>query len=164
MNITFKGNPVTLEGNTLKAGDRFPDFAITDNDLGTFRLSDTKGVRVIATVPSVDTSVCALEVRTFNQKAAKIPGVSVIVVSMDLPFAQQRWCAAEGIEAVKTYSDYKDHSFGHATGTYVKELGLLARAVFVVDGTGVITHAEYVPEIGHQPDFDRILEKVGEAK
>lgn len=157
MKVTFAGNPVNLDGNTLAVGDSFPDFAATANDLSTLSLGDTAGKRVFLAVPSVDTPVCDLEVRTFNQRLAGMDGVQAYTLSMDLPFAQARWCAAAGIESVKTASDYKDRSFGLATGTLVKELGLLARAVFVVDGSGKIVHAEYVPEITDQPDFDAAI-------
>ncbi len=160
MNITLNGAPVTLAGNPLKAGDPMPDFSLTANDLSPVTLADTKGVRVFLTVPSLDTPVCDLEVRTFNQKLQAMEGVEGWTVSMDLPFAQARWCGAHGITTMKTLSDYQNRDFARATGTFIEEIKLLARAVFVVNPAHEITYAEYVPEVGDQPDFDRILAEV----
>jgi thiol peroxidase len=153
MSVTFAGNPITL-GKELAVGDVLPDFTVTDNDLKPVTLGDTSGVRVFLAVPSLDTGVCDLEVRTFNTKAAELPGVSIYAVSMDLPFAQSRWCGASGVEAVKTLSDFKDRSFGAATGTYMAEVGLLARAVIVVDADNVVRYVQYVPEVTTHPDYD----------
>ena len=164
MQVTFKGNPVTLVGKEVKVGDTFRDFEVSKNDLSPLTLKDTNGVRVFLTVPSVDTPVCDLEVRTFNEKASQLQGVTVYTVSLDLPFAQARWCAAEGIENVVTVSDYKDRAFGEATGTYVKELGLLTRAAFVVDSSNKVTHVEYLGEIAEQPNFEAIINAAKEAK
>jgi len=162
MNVTFGGNPLTLKGTQLKAGDKLPDFTVTANDLSPFKLADTKGIRVFLTVPSLDTPVCDLEAKTFNKKAAELPGVSIYVISVDLPFAQGRWCAGAGVDAVKTLSDYHLHSFADATGTYINELGLLTRAVFIVDGAGKVVWAQYVPEVTEQPDFETIYAKLKE--
>lgn len=159
MKIKFKGNEVTLAGKEIKVGDTAPDFKVIDNDMKELNLKDTKGVRIFLTVPSIDTPVCDLEVRTFNEKASKLKDVTVYTVSMDLPFAQKRWCAAHGIENVITASDYKDRLFGKNFGTYIEELGLLTRAAFVVNSDGKITYAEYVQEVANQPNFDLILEK-----
>jgi thiol peroxidase len=148
---------MTLAGTALSVGVKFPDFTVATNELAPFTLADTSGKRVFLTVPSLDTPVCDLEVRTFNEKAAALPGVGIYVVSKDLPFAQARWCGAAGISAVQTLSDYRDGSFGQATGTYIQELGLLTRAVFVVDGQGTVTYVQYVPEVTDQPDFDAAL-------
>ncbi len=164
MQVNFKGNPVTLVGKEVKVGDTFRDFVVSKNDLSPLTLKDTKGVRIFLTVPSVDTSVCDLEVRTFNEKVSELKGVTVYTVSMDLPFAQARWCAAEGIENVVTVSDYKDRAFGEATGTYVKELGLLTRAAFVVDSDNKVTHVEYLGEIAEQPKFEEIINAAKAAK
>ncbi|MCP1108844.1 thiol peroxidase [Lachnospiraceae bacterium PF1-21] len=164
MSITFKGSPVTLAGSELKVGDKMPDFVVMKNDMTPMHLSDTKGVRVFLSVPSLDTPVCDLEVRTFNQEVASLGDVSVYVASMDLPFAQTRWCGANGIDNVISVSDFKDRSFGKATGTYVNELGLLARAVFVVDSNNEITYVEYVPEIGEQPSFESVYMAARTAK
>lgn len=157
MQVTFKGSPLTLVGTPVTVGAAFPDFTVTGNDLSPVSLADTQGVRIILTVPSVDTPTCETEVVTFNKRASEIPGVSVYTVSLDLPFAQSRFCGAQGIDAVRTVSDYKDHSFGKATGTYIAELGLLARAAFVVNAAGTVVHVEYVRETAEQPDYDAIL-------
>ncbi|MDR1272241.1 MAG: thiol peroxidase [Clostridiales Family XIII bacterium] len=162
MNVTFGGKPLTLPGTQLGEGDKLPDFVVAANDLSLVALTDTSGLRVFLSVPSLDTPVCDLEVRTFNEKAGAIPGVTVYAVSKDLPFAQARWCGATGVEAVKTLSDYRDSSFGEATGTLIEELKLLARAVFVVDADGVVKYAEYVPEVASQPNFDAVVAKLQE--
>lgn len=160
MSITFNGGAITLRGSMLKAGDKMPAFSLVDNDLNTVKESDLKGLRVFVVVPSLDTSVCDLEVRTFNAKAGSLPGVHIYAVSMDLPFAQARWCGANGVEAVKTLSDYKDHSFGGATGTYIEELGLLTRAIFVVDADDNITYVEYVSEVTNAPNYDAVYAEI----
>ncbi len=160
MNITFKGNPITLEGNTLEVGDVAPDFLVSDNNLRPLTLEDTSGKRVFVSVPSLDTVVCDREVRRFNKDATRIKDVSIYVISMDLPFAQKRWCGNAGIEAVKTVSDYKDRSFGQNYGTYIQELGLLTRAVFVIDEDNKITYVEYCEEVTQEPDYDKVLQAV----
>ncbi|MCL1991014.1 MAG: thiol peroxidase [Defluviitaleaceae bacterium] len=158
MKVTFQGNPLTVAGTQVKVGDVFPDFKVSKNDLSELTLADTSGVRIFLSVPSLDTPVCDLEVMTFNNRVSEIPGVSVYTLSMDLPFAQARWCGANTVEAVTTASDYKDRSFAQATGTFIEELGLLTRAAFVVDAAGKVTHVEYLEEITEQPHFDAILE------
>jgi len=158
MQVTFQGNPLTLVGKQVQVGDTLPTFNVTQNDLSPMTLEDTNGVRIFLSVPSLDTPVCDTEVRTFNQRASEIPGVSVHTLSMDLPFAQARWCGAAGVEAVTTASDYKDRSFAEATGTFIEELALLTRAAFVVDANNVVKHVEYLKEITEQPNFDAILE------
>ena len=162
LNITFAGGAITLPGTQLAEGDTMPDFNLSDNGLGMVTLGDTNGTRIFLTVPSLDTPVCDLEVRTFNMKASELPGVSIYAVSMDLPFAQARWCGAAGVEAVKTLSDYKDRSFGNATGTYIAELGLLTRSVIIVDSTGKVLYADYVNEITNAPDYDAAYAKLAE--
>ena len=162
--VKFQGSPITLEGNTLSVGDKLPDFSVTTNDLGEFTLKDTNGVRVFLTVPSRDTPVCDMEVKRFNKEVDSLDGVTCYTVSMDLPFAQARWCGSEGVEKVKTLSDYKDRSFAKATGTYAKELGLLTRASFVVDSNGVVTFVEYLDEITSEPSYDKVLEAAKSAK
>ena len=122
MKVTFQGNPLTLEGTQVKVGDTAPDFTVVDNDLNPFKLSDTKGKRVFLTVPSLDTPVCDTEVRRFNQEAAKLGDVTIYTISMDLPFAQGRWCGGAEIDKVKTVSDYKDREFGKNYGVYIKIL------------------------------------------
>ncbi|APH16244.1 putative thiol peroxidase [Clostridium sporogenes] len=158
MEIKFMGNPITLEGNELKVGDIAPDFTAIDNNMKPVSLKDTKGVRILSVVPSLDTEVCDLETRTFNSKAAEIPNVTIYTISMDLPFAQARWCGAHGVDKVITLSDFKDRLVGRNYGTYIKELGLLTRAVFVIDSNNKITFVEYVPEVTSQPNFDKVLE------
>ncbi|MBU5484003.1 thiol peroxidase [Clostridium sp. MSJ-11] len=164
MTIKFDGNPLSLVGEQVKVGDVAPDFTATNNDLKDVYFKDTKGVRIILTVPSIDTPVCDLETRTFNSKATSIPNVSIYTISMDLPFAQSRWCAAHGIKNVTTLSDYKDRLVGKNYGTYIKELGLLTRAAFVVDSTNKIVYVEYLDEITEQPNYNAILKAASEAK
>ena len=130
--ITFKGKPMTLLGPELKVGDKAPDFAVVDNRLATVSLAGSAGkIRIISAVPSLDTPVCDTETRRFNQEAATLPAnVTVLTVSLDLPFAQKRWCGAAGIDRVVTLSDYRERSFGLAYGVLIKELMLLSRAYF----------------------------------
>lgn len=154
MNVTFRGNNVTLAGKQVKVGDTAPDFLLMDHSLNTVKLSDTSGKRVFIVVPSLDTPVCDLEVRAFNEKAAELGDISIYAVSVDLPFAQARWCGAHDIEKVVTLSDYKDREFGKNYGVYIEELGLLTRAVFIIDENNKVIYAEYVPEITNQPDFE----------
>jgi thioredoxin-dependent peroxiredoxin len=151
---TFRDRPVTLVGPEIKVGDQAPDFTVLANDFSPVNLASAKGsVRVFSVVPSLDTSVCDAQTRRFNEELASLDGISVLAVSVDLPFAQQRWCGAAGIDAVQTVSDYRDLSFGHAYGVLVKELRLLARSVFVVDRSDTVVHAEYVSAIGRHPDY-----------
>lgn len=160
MTVKFNGNPVTLEGKNIKVGDIAPAFILKDNALNDVKLSDTKGKRVFVSLPSIDTEVCDMEVRRFNKEAASFPNTTIYVVSMDLPFAQSRWCGNAGIESVKTLSDYKDRSFGMNYGTYIKELGLLARAVFVVDESNKVTYVEYCEEVTKEPNYEKVLEVI----
>jgi len=157
--VTFKGNPVTLLGPEIKAGDKAPDFRVVDNALSPVSLGNFKGmVKIISAVPSLDTPVCDMETRRFNQEAAKLPGnVVVLTVSMDLPFAQKRWCAAAGVEKVKTLSDYQDRSFAEAYGVLVKELKLLSRSLFVVDAGDTVRYVQHVKEITTEPDYGAVL-------
>jgi len=164
MNVTFKGGAINLRGKQLQTGDMFGDFKVAKTDLSQLTLGDTSGVRVFLTVPSLDTPTCDTEVRTFNQRAVELPGVSVVAVSMDLPFAQKRWCGAGNIDNIIVASDYKERAFSEATGTYIEELGLLTRAVFVVDSSGKVVYVEYVPEVTDQPNYDAALEAAKNAK
>jgi thioredoxin-dependent peroxiredoxin len=165
MSVTFKDKPVTLLGNQLKAGDQAPDFKVLANDLSEVTLADSKGsVRLIAAVPSVDTGVCDAEVRRFNEEASKLGNVKVLTISVDLPFAQKRWCAAAGIENVQTLSDHRDLSFGKAYGAAIEELRLLARSVFVIDSSDKITYVEYVDEVTSHPNYEAALEAAKAAK
>lgn len=157
MNVKFQGNQVTLEGNTVKVGDTAPNFVAADNGLNEVNGKDLKGKRIYVSVPSIDTSVCDTEVRRFNQEAAKLENVKIYTISMDLPFAQARWCGNAGIESVQTLSDYKDRSFGKEFGTYIKELGLLTRAVFVIDENDKVIHVEYCEEVTAEPNYEAVL-------
>lgn len=162
--ITFKGNPMTLVGPELKVGDAAPDFSVVDNSLAAVNLAAYAGnIKVISAVPSLDTPVCDTETRRFNQEAAKLPeGISVLTISVDLPFAQKRWCAAAGIDKVVTLSDYRDRSFGLAYGVVIDELKLLSRSIFVVDRNDVIRYIQHVPEVTQEPDYDAVLLAVRE--
>jgi thiol peroxidase len=157
--ITFKGNPFTLLGPELKVGDKAPDFAVVDNGLAPASLASSAGkIRIISSVPSLDTPVCDTETRRFNQEAAGLPGdVVVLTISLDLPFAQKRWCGAAGIDKVTTLSDYRDRSFGLNYGVLIKELLLLTRAIFVVDGQGVVRYIQIVPEVTSEPDYAAVM-------
>jgi thiol peroxidase len=160
--ITMMGNPLTLLGKALKVGDPAPDFTVIKNDMAPVSLSAYNGkICVISSVPSLDTSVCDMETRRFNQEAEGLgPDVVILTISMDLPFAQKRWCGAAGVESVVTLSDHRDASFGKAYGTLIKELRLLARCVFVVDKAGIIRYIQLVDEITHEPDYEPILKAV----
>jgi thioredoxin-dependent peroxiredoxin len=160
--VTMKGKPVVLLGQAVKVGQKAPDFEVTANDLSPVKFSSYAGkVCIIASVPSLDTSVCDMETRKFNEKAAQLGSdVVVLTISMDLPFAQKRWCGAAGIKNVQTLSDYREASFGTAYGVLIKDLRLLSRAVFVVDKKGVVRYLQIVPEIATEPDYDAALKAV----
>jgi thiol peroxidase len=157
--ITMNGNPLTLMGNKVKVGDSAPDFEVIDNNLKPNHLKDfTEKVLIISSVPSLDTSVCDMETRRFNLEAEHLDkNIKILTLSMDLPFAQKRWCGAAGVERVITLSDYKMSAFGLAYGVLIKELKLLARAVFVLDKDRIIRHIQVVQEITEQPDYSAIL-------
>ena len=160
--VTFKGNPLTLIGDELTVGQAAPDVALLGNDLAEVNLADFRGkVCVISVVPSLDTPVCDAQTRRFNREAAQLgDDVVILTVSMDLPFAQARWCGAAGIDAVKTLSDHRGGAFGEAWGVLIEELRLLARAVFVVDRDGVVRYAGIVPEVTDEPDYDEVTQAV----
>jgi thiol peroxidase len=157
--ITFKGNPFTLIGPGLKVGDKAPDFAVVDKGLAPVTLASSAGtVRIISAVPSLDTPVCDAETRRFNQEAAALPGnVAVLTISLDLPFAQKRWCGAAGIDRVATLSDYRERSFGQNYGVLIKELLLLTRAIFVIDASDTISYIQIVPEVTSEPDYAAVI-------
>ncbi|HKI49599.1 MAG TPA: thiol peroxidase [Desulfobacteria bacterium] len=161
--ITMKGNPLTLLGPELKIGDRAPDVVLVNNDLEPVSLSSYQGkICIISSVPSLDTPVCDMETRRFNEEAGALgDDVAIITVSMDLPFAQKRWCGAAGVDKVITLSDYGDMSFGRAYGVLIKELKLLARSVFVLDRKGVIQYIQLVNEVADEPAYQEILDAVG---
>ena len=160
--ITFKGNPLTLVGEAVSVGQPAPDFTTAANDLSPYQLSSDAGkVVVISSVPSLDTPVCDTQTRKFNEAAGSLgDDVTVVTVSMDLPFAQARWCGAAGVERVKTVSDYNGADFGSKYGLLIKELHLLARAVLVVDRQGVVQYVQLVPEVTDEPDYDAVMEAV----
>jgi thiol peroxidase len=155
---TLKGNPLTLVGPELKAGDPAPDFSLTDLGLKPVTLKDTgNNVRIISVVPSLDTPVCDAQTKRFNEEAAKLPSVDILTVSMDLPFGQKRWCGQFGVDKVKMLSDHKDGSFGSAYGTLIKELRIESRAIFVIDQQNKIRHVEYVKEVADFPNYETAL-------
>ncbi|MDR1686235.1 MAG: thiol peroxidase [Desulfovibrio sp.] len=157
--ITFQGNPLTLLGNAPAMGKPAPDFSVLDNALQKRTLADYKGKTIIfSVVPSLDTPVCDMQTRHFNNKAAALgEKIRILAVSCDLPFAQARWCGAAGISRVQTLSDHYDLSFGLAYGVAIKELRLLTRSIFVVNGEGVLTYQEVVPEVTHEVNFAAAL-------
>jgi thiol peroxidase len=155
---TLKGNPMTLVGPELKAGDPAPDFHAVDDSLKPVDLAATgKDVRIFSVVPSLDTPVCDAQTKRFNDEAGKMPSLTIYTFSMDLPFAQKRWCGAFGVDHVKMVSDHREGSFGQAYGTLIKDLRIHSRAIFVVDKNNVIRHAEYVKEVSEYPNFDTAL-------
>jgi thiol peroxidase len=162
--VTMKGKSLTLLGSEVKAGVRAPDFEVVANDLTAVKFSSFAGkVCIISSVPSLDTSVCDTMTRRFNVEAGKLgKDVAVLTISMDLPFAQKRWCGAAGVENLQTLSDYRDASFGRGYGVLIKELRLLARAVFVVDKEGIVRHKQLVAELTNEPDYQAILKAVKE--
>jgi thiol peroxidase len=160
--VTLRGNPLTLSGPEIKVGQAAPDFTVVDNNLQPVRLSDARGkVVILSAVPSVDTPVCDTETRRFNQEAAALGGdIEVWTISMDLPFAQKRWCGAAGVDRVKTLSDFRDRAFSQNYGVLIKDgplAGVAARAVFVVGKDGKVKHVEYVKEIATEPQYEAIL-------
>lgn len=160
---TFKGMPLELVGPELKVGDKAPDFRAVDKSLQEVTLASTgKGVRVFSVVPSLDTPVCDAQTKRFNDEAAKLPQVSFYTISMDLPFAQNRWCASFGADHVKMISDHKYASFGENYGTLIKDWRIECRAIFVLDGNDVLQYVEYVPEVAEHPNYDAVLAKVKE--
>ena len=157
--ITMRGNPLTLVGNEVKVGKMAPDFVVLDNNLSPVKFSSFRGKScILSSVPSLDTPVCDMETRKFNEEAARLGSdVAILTISMDLPFAQKRWCAAAGVNKVQTLSDHRDASFGIAYGVLIKELRLLARAVFVVDRKGIIQNIQLVKEVTNEPDYAAVL-------
>lgn len=159
--VTLKGNPIEVTGNEVKAGQAAPDFRLQANDMSDVTLGTHAGkTRIIAAVPSLDTPVCDIEMKRFNEEAAKLPNTVVICASVDLPFAQKRWCGANGAENVVTASDHRDASFGQAYGCLVKGGPLdrcLARAVFVIGPDDKLRHVEYVKEIAEEPNYDAVI-------
>ncbi|QGQ97440.1 thiol peroxidase [Paenibacillus psychroresistens] len=157
---TIKGNPLTLIGPEIKVGDTAPDFKVNKDLMTQVSLKDYDGkVKLISVVPSLDTGTCDAQTRRFNVEAGKLGDkVTILTISVDLPFAQARWCGAAGVDQLTTLSDYKDRTFGEAYGVYIKELGLLMRSIFIVDADNKVQYVEYLGEMTNPPDFDKALE------
>ncbi|MBW2029668.1 MAG: thiol peroxidase [Deltaproteobacteria bacterium] len=164
--ITMMGKPLTLLGDEVREGDGAPDFQVLDNDLSVVTISSFRGKNcILSSVPSLDTPVCDLQTRRFNEEATKMGAdISILTISMDLPFAQKRWCSAAGVDKVITLSGHRDASFGAAYGVLIKELRLLARAIFVVDGDGTVRYTQLVKELTEEPDYEAVLEAVNKLR
>lgn len=160
--ITFKGNPLTLLGNPVKVDQKAPDFVCIDHTLSPVKFSSYLGKNcILSSVVSLDTPVCDVQTRKFNEEAGGLgPNVAILTISMDLPFAQKRWCGAAGVDKLQTLSDHRDASFGTSYGVLIKELRLLARAVFLVDREGVVRYQELVKEVTQEPDYDAALKEL----
>lgn len=158
--VTMKGNPVTLYGYDVQVGESAPNCTLTAVDLSAFELGSLKGKKVIlSVVPSLDTATCDLQTKRFNEEASKLgENVKVITISMDLPFAQSRWCGQTNSDQIITLSDYKDASFGQSYGVLIKDARLLTRAIFIVDEEGILQYKQIVPEIVDEPNYDEALE------
>jgi thiol peroxidase len=155
---TMRGNPLTLLGPELKAGDKAPDFSAVNDGLQPVNLAATgKAVRIFSVVPSLDTPVCDAQTKRFNEEAAKLPGVEIFTISMDLPFAQKRWCGNFGIDKIKMLSDHRSGSFGEHYGTLIKDMRIESRAIFVLDQDDTIKHVEYVKEVADHPNYETAL-------
>jgi thiol peroxidase len=156
--ITMRGNPLTLVGNEVRVGEAAPDFMALDNNLTPVKLSAYRPkICILSSVPSLDTPVCDIETRKFNEEASKLDEkVQILTISMDLPFAQKRWCGSTGVNKVQTLSDHREAQFGIAYGVLIKELRLLARAVFLIDQKGILQYIQLVKEIANEPDYDEI--------
>lgn len=159
--ITMGGNPVTLIGKEIKAGDKAPDFTVLKNDLSLYSLKDAgKGVKIISVVPSLDTGVCELQTINFNEKATELGDVTILTLSVDLPFAQGRFCSANSIDKVITLSDHRDLSFGMNYGYVIEELRLLSRGIVIIDKDNIVKYVEYVKEVTDHPDYDKAIEEL----
>lgn len=162
--ITMRGKPLTLMGKAPALGDAAPDFEVLDQEVNIVRLSEYKNkIKIISVTPSLDTPVCDLQLRRFNNEAAQLPSdVVVMNISMDLPYAISRFCTAAGIDRVKTFSDHRDASFGNAFGVLIKELRLLARSVFILDRDNRVRYVEIVPDLSQHPDYEKALRALRE--
>jgi thiol peroxidase len=162
--ITFKGSPFETNGDLPQVGQAAPDFTLVANDMSAVSLKDSSGkVRIISVVPSIDTPVCAIETARFNRELDSLPDSVVgYTVSVDTPFAQKRWCAAEGVEKMKTLSDFKGHDFSRAYGVYQEDLGITARCVFIVDKDDKVAYTQLVPEIAEEPNYQEVIDKAKE--
>ena len=156
--ITMRGNPKDLSGPELKIGDQAPEFSAVDSTSKPITLADTAGsVRIFSVVPSLDTPVCDMQTKRFNDEAAALPNIKFYTISMDLPFAMKRWCGAMGVDNMAMISDHRNASFGEAYGTLIPDLRMECRAIFVIDQNNTIRHAEYVREVAEHPDYDSTL-------
>lgn len=161
--VTFGGSPLTIVGEPIKVGDKAPDFTVLSASLEPVKLSDYDGkVRILAIYPSIDTGVCAAQNRRFNEEANKLENVVVLSISCDLPFAQSRFCAAEGLDNIITLSDHKETDFGLKYGFLLKELRLLSRGTVIIDKEGIVKFVEYVSEVTNEPNFDAAIKAVNE--
>jgi thiol peroxidase len=162
--VTFKGNPVEMSGNLPQVGQPAPDFTLVANDMSAVSLADSNGkVRIISVVPSIDTGVCSIETARFNRELDNLPeNVVGYTVSVDTPFAQKRWCGAEGVEKMQLLSDFKGQEFSKNWGVYLPSLGITARAVFIVDANGNIAYSQLVPEVAQEPNYEEVVEKARE--
>lgn len=159
--VTMGGQPVTLVGREVKVGDKAPDFTALKRDLTEYSLKDAKDkIKIISVVPSLDTGVCELQTIRFNEEAAKLEDVVILTISVDLPFAQDRFCSANNIDKVITLSDHRDLSFGLNYGFVMEEHRLLCRGIVVLDRDNTVRHVEYVKEVRNHPDYDKALEEV----
>ena len=157
--VTLKGNPVTLVGNDVQVGQTAPESTLAANDLSEVKLSSFKGKKLIlSVVPSLDTPICDKQTRRFNEEAVKLKDTVILTISMDLPFAQKRWCGQTGSDKIQTLSDHRQASFGQAYGVLIKNLHLLARAIFIIDQKWVVRYKQIVPEIAQEPNYQEVLE------
>jgi thiol peroxidase len=163
--VTIHGNPLTLVGNDVKVGTPAPDAELLDNGLNPVKLSSYRGkVLVLVTVPSLDTPVCDIETRRFNDEAANLgPDIQLVTISMDLPFAQKRWCGAAGVTNLQTLSDHRQADFGTAYGVLIKELRLLARAILILDREGTVQYVQLVPEVTNEPNYEEVLQTLNKV-
>ena len=164
--VTMRGNPLTLVGNEVKRGEMAPEFVVLDNNLTPTKLSSYRNrLCIISSVPSLDTPICDIETRKFNEEASKLGDrIQILTISMDLPFAQKRWCGAAGANKIQTLSDHRDAQFGIAYGVLIKELRLLARAVFLVDQKGILQYTQLVKEVTNEPNYEEIWSALKKLK
>ncbi len=164
--VTMKGNPITLLGKEITVGQAAPEATLVANDLSEVKLSSFQGTPVVlSVVPSLDTGICDLQTKRFSKEAANLGGkVKILTISMDLPFAQKRWCGAAGVSNVQTLSDYRFASFGEAYGVLIKGLRLLTRAIFVIDSTGKVQYKQLVAEVATEPNYDAVLQALKNIK
>lgn len=161
VSVLFGGNSLKLSGNEIKVGDKAPDFTVVGNDLKPVTLNQFEGKnKIISIFPSIDTAVCAVQNRVFNQRITEVENTVVLSISVDLPFAQKRFCGAEGIDKVITLSDHKNLDFGTKYGFLINELRLLARGIVVIDKNNTVVHVEYVSNVGQEPDYDKAFKAV----